>query len=1267
MNRFFNHKYMLVLIIISLCLMPSTEGVLPAEVTCPSPQLHTTIEKPLPLRNDGLSHLSSTHSKYYHYPFVPHQLIIKFCSTTTLHQTPSTTGTPQTGLRSLDRLNTYFSVQSLTPLFPKARKRTNAQELQHFYLLSLEEESDIFQAIERYQQDPHVDYVGPNYLLHAHTLPNDPYYYSSGSWGQDFNDLYGLHILNASGAWNKTRGSQDVVVAVLDTGIDYHHEDITDNMWCNSDEILGNGVDDDDDGFIDNKYGADFAYNDSDPLDDNGHGTHCAGTIAAVGNNSVGVVGVNWELQLMAVKVLGHSGGGGVASLAGGIVWAADNGAKILSNSWGSDRPFPSEPTIEAAVRYAYAQGCTLIFSAGNEEDDVQNYCPQNMPETICVAATDHQDHKALFTNYGKLVDVCAPGVDILSLRANNTDFYGDGTHIVDEEYYYMSGTSMACPHVSGLAALLLAKNQSYTRDTLRTMISYTVDKLNTSYDLGRGRINASRAVQRSPAAIRLDALSTPDNAQGVVGFHGTAWGETFHYYTLTYGKGRQPTSWNLLVNSTTPVHNGTLGEIDTTILDEWYYVIRLQVVCDDATYEQTGWMIVNNHHTVLVVDAEGKPGADCTTIQEGLDNAGYKDTVFVRSGEYYGKHYVKRAVYLMGEEANTTIIDGTQHFAAVTIESSDVSIEQFTLKNTSAYGCGIYSTGSIVPIQNLTIKSNYITRTGKGIKLDHVQNTDICRNTLGNNTDAGAYFSSASYLDISDNVFTDNSYGVYLECSSINTLIANRFSANTNGVILTDYKYPLGCLDGSCNNTIVGNSFINNSLGVSLSLLYGNHQTSDNNCLYHNNFIGNDQAAYDECTNRWEKSNSGNFWDDFEQNAGYPEHYAIPGGGNRDNYPLSEPWCMYYCNLKDVPFYLAASLQGYTTSQMTGAATAQMMLNYLRWNSTTHPEGPPLFYDDQQWLFENATTFNDNTSLNYIDSGGMWRLLMREIVDTTSGYFFTRTGSLTQERAAQVICSWLDFNIESHCTLQLGHPSHAPVLVPTDGNYSHWVVIRGIHTNIATDPVPNGPPENVTVYGFWVNDPLPEGIGSNSYKTAQEFFAAYYHPLVVQNDPYQGKYIAIADPPESYTYDNNTQFSLHLAPCKRPCGSHEQHVVVGSQYGKEPPFTELHEVMNFNVLKNSAYATVQTIAESDTEFLTQVQHCSPKTISYVHSQKASVDDYVIVVLADTSDFEIAVLMNTEGDLLEFSYAHNAQYSDFLEKNHHLYYYGGSKYYPTTI
>jgi len=326
--------------------------------------------------------------------------------------------------------------------------------------------------------------------------------------------------MQAIPAWDAVEASAqaDVVVAVIDTGVDYSHPDMADNMWVNPGEIPGNGIDDDGNGYVDDVHGYDFVYNDPDPDDVYGHGTHCAGTIAAVGNNATGIVGIasgnTNKVKIMALKGLGDDGSGSVVGLANAVVYAVDNGANITSNSWGG---FGSSQTLtDVFSNYAYNSGGVIsVAAAGNSNMDVEGFFPASIPTVVAVAAVNYLDNKASFSNFGAQIDVSAPGVDVLSLNANggaNNIATRFPSLIVDTYYLRLSGTSMACPHISGLAGLLLSQHPAWLPAQIIGQFVGTadpIDVLNPNYagELGIGRANAFRAVTEEQPFRRLDFI----------------------------------------------------------------------------------------------------------------------------------------------------------------------------------------------------------------------------------------------------------------------------------------------------------------------------------------------------------------------------------------------------------------------------------------------------------------------------------------------------------------------------------------------------------------------------------------------------------------------------------------------------------------------------------------------------------------------------------------------------------------------------------------
>ncbi len=289
---------------------------------------------------------------------------------------------------------------------------------------------------------------------------NDPFYSSSGSWGQSYDDLWWLKRVRADQAWSISRGT-DVPVAVIDTGFDFNHPDLASNLWSNLAELNGTpGIDDDHNGFIDDIHGWDFYNQDNDPRDDHGHGTAVSGVIAAVADNTLGIAGIAPESKIIPIKVLNSQGSGFVSHVISAIRYAADLGAKVINMSLGVLKNFLSkslQTSFQNAVSYAKSKGSVLVAAAGNENSRVENSYPAGIKDVIAVGAIEPvTDQRAYFSNFGKLLDFVAPGVDILSLRATGTSF--GSSSVVDPAYSRASGTSFSSPIVAGVVALIRSK-----------------------------------------------------------------------------------------------------------------------------------------------------------------------------------------------------------------------------------------------------------------------------------------------------------------------------------------------------------------------------------------------------------------------------------------------------------------------------------------------------------------------------------------------------------------------------------------------------------------------------------------------------------------------------------------------------------------------------------------------------------------------------------------------------------------------------------------
>jgi subtilisin family serine protease len=466
--------------------------------------------------------------------------------------------------------------------------------------------------VQALRADPAVAYAEPNVILHALATPNDPFYATSASWGQGFDDMWGLRALEAGAAWSITRGA-GVVVAVVDTGVDYTHADLATNVWTNPGEIgldaLGrdkrsNGVDDDGDGYVDDWHGWDFtgtatAQGDSDATDDHGHGTHVSGIIAAVADNAIGITGVAPAARVLAVKALDANGSGALTQISEAIRYAADRGAKVINLSLGGWGETPQ--TMADAVAYAHdVRGAVVVAASGNSNVDIGRatlgFFPANLRDAIAVGAVDHLDAKASFSNFGSKTDVVAPGGgdadlsggiygperSILSLRAAGAGsaMTGSGQLVVGTSYLRQAGTSMAAPYVSAVAALILSLHPEYGPEQVRQALRASADDVEAAgWDAvtGSGRLNARRALdEATPLSVRLTNPVTSIAALTQADVRGTVAGADLAGWTLEYGPGNAPTSWTTINASTSPVTAGVLAAWDTQGVPDGVVTLRL-------------------------------------------------------------------------------------------------------------------------------------------------------------------------------------------------------------------------------------------------------------------------------------------------------------------------------------------------------------------------------------------------------------------------------------------------------------------------------------------------------------------------------------------------------------------------------------------------------------------------------------------------------------------------------------------------------------------
>ena len=439
-------------------------------------------------------------------PYVPNELIVKYVD--------GGSGIVSSAVAS--SLNTQIGAQEITP--------EQDFDVPGMQVVEIPGTTSMTDAIAHYEGNPLVKYAEPNYILsiaESQTIPDDPYF--PLQWGLYNSSFGGNTTSNATDtvradiyapeAWNVTTGSSDIIVAVIDTGVDYTHEDLKGNLL---------------DGY-------DFVNDDADPMDDNGHGTHCTGIIGAVTNNGIGISGVSWNSKILPIKAFDINGNSNVATLISSISYARESGAQVISCSWGGSN-------YSAALKDAIEETPALfVCSAGNSGVDTDIY-PQYpasyvSPNIISVGATDSSDNLSSFSNYGaSSVDLMAPGVEIFSTIPNG---YGN-----------MSGTSMAAPFVSGTAALVQGQKFDYSPTQIKNIILDAVDTrlwLSGTCATG-GRLNAYNAVSEVlPLSSEFKAVPTTGSIPLTVQFIDQSSGEPDSWF-WTFGDGFDSTEQN-------PVH----------------------------------------------------------------------------------------------------------------------------------------------------------------------------------------------------------------------------------------------------------------------------------------------------------------------------------------------------------------------------------------------------------------------------------------------------------------------------------------------------------------------------------------------------------------------------------------------------------------------------------------------------------------------------------------------------------------------------------------
>ncbi len=695
-------------------------------------------------------------------------------------------------------------------------------EISDIYVLKLNGDISVEEAIEKLSENSFVEYAEPDYEAEIHSVPND----------EMFGSKWGLEKIGAPFAWNTTTGSRDVVVAVLDTGIDVDHKDLRDNMWINPGEIgingtdnsskATNGRDDDGDGYIDDVYGIDAILgkgvntNRSNDTEDGesqsttsnraNHGTHVAGIIGAVGNNSIGVCGVNWNVSLMSLRCLNASGYLYMSSAIEAIDYAImmkqrGVNVRVLSASWGS---CAFSKALYDEIEKARENDILFVVSAGNSHvnDDYYPVYPNNynLTNIISVAATDPDDNLADFSNllhdagscYGpSTVDVAAPGKSILSTIPGN-------------QYAYMSGTSMAAPFVSGLAALIAANNPEYNYSNIKNVILSSVDQIPQLQGkiVTGGRINASRAINLSPGDPEM-LIHSPGIGDKILKDSDVA-----------------------IVVSVTDGINPINGADVTAILSDGETIKLLddgkgvdQLAGDG--YYSAKWSPHKNGRVTMKIIA--------TTESSELHSVSY---VYVIGMNRIVDNTLKNSDIYVGATAGNAIKGNTISgvYAGIYVDSARNTLISDNTITDSHYG--IYVSSKRLFSFNTTLRNNTCSNNSIGILLDMRSDTfmgyisfnnDITYNTCSNNSLVGIYVSGYTFTEILHNNISMSEYGIYIYNSPKYILIKNNTNISNN-------------LDGICvynsEVEIAGNEIFSNDRGI---YFYSSSGVVRDNTVYSN------------------------------------------------------------------------------------------------------------------------------------------------------------------------------------------------------------------------------------------------------------------------------------------------------------------------------------------------------------------------------------------------------------------------------------------------
>ena len=741
----------------------------------------------------------------------------------------------------------------------RVKKDFTAAGLEGVQVVALPPNQTVASAVAMYNADPAVHYAEPNYLVRADQVPNDPsfaYQWGLRNTGQSVAGQYGTAgaDIDAARAWDVTTGSSSIVIAVIDTGIDYTHPDLTSNIWMNPGEIAGNGRDDDGNGLVDDVRGWDFCNNDNSPMDDEGHGTHCAGVVGATGNNGVGVAGVMHRVRLMPLKFLDSMGMGDTSDEIDCILYARSKGARVISCSFGSE--YYSYWEEEAIT----ATNALFVCAAGNDgsnNDGTPHYPSGFTAENIlAVASTDNRDQLVSTSNYGAAsVDLAAPGRNIYSTMPGNS-------------YAYLSGTSMATPHVAGVAGLVLGREPALSLVQLKARILGGVDRVSSlqGRTVTGGRLNAYRALGGDTA--NFDCSPRSGIAPLAVQFTDTSSGTPSSWY-WSFGDGGTSSSRN-------PSHTYTAaGTYDVTL--------TVSYPSGSSTKTKPAWVSVAQPAVVTLPAVITKPGT--YTINRDYQNLAGAIAIDIRCSDVVidgGGHLVDGVDTAKSAGVQ---VHGSTPLSGVTVRNLRVTdwaqgiyywdargrIEGVTASSNTGAGIMVYVGGDGTTISGCTAENNGIG----GISVSYAPGAEIASCTARNNVNDGVYLYSSSDAQITGSTSTGNSMsGIALLGSS---------TARIRGVSVSDCVVTANGKTGIYMTRAEANTVANNRIGNTRNTLFEGEVGANawnTQKTAGTNIIGGPYLG-------------GNWWSGFSETAvdadrdGFADQPNVIASGNSDALPL--------------------------------------------------------------------------------------------------------------------------------------------------------------------------------------------------------------------------------------------------------------------------------------------------------------------------------------------------------------------------------------------